>query len=304
MYPVPEQSGRIIVVTGANSGTGLEASHRLATAGARVVMAVRNRAKGEAAARQIQQRHADADLEVRVLDLADLASVRSFADDLARDHGRIDTLLNNAGVMVPPQRLETADGFELQIGTNFLGPLALTNLVLPLLLAAPTPRVVTMCSGVANFGRIDLTDLNWMRRRYSPEGAYAQSKLADVHLFRHLAVLAERSNWNLTSVGAHPGYTHTNLQTSGAQLAPGRSLMTRMTASGLMPGQPVEQGAEPMLMAAAEPGLAGGSYYGPTGRFGLAGPPGPARLNKRMSDAETAARLWAYAQLLTGTAAG
>lgn len=302
MYQVPDQGGRTIVITGANSGTGLEASHRLAGAGARVVMAVRNPTKGEAAAQQVRERNPDADVQVRVVDLASLASVRAFAADLGREHASVDALLNNAGVMTPPQRLETEDGFELQTGSNFLGPLALTNLLLPLLLAAREPRVVTMASGMANFGGIDLDDLNWRRRRYRPEAAYSASKLADVHLFRYLARVATERGWNLVSAGAHPGYTHTNLQTAGAELGEGRTLMSRATSSGLMPGQAPEQGVEPMLMAAAQAGVRGGSYFGPTGRFGLVGPPGPARLNRRMRDSATAAKLWLLAQVLTGTA--
>lgn len=302
-YQVPDQSGRTIVVTGANSGTGLEASHRFAQAGARVVMAVRNAAKGEAAASAVRERHPGADVEVRIVDLSSLASVRSFADGLARDHNRVDTLLNNAGVMTPPERIETEDGFELQIGSNFLGPFALTNQVLPLLLASPSPRVVTIGSGMANMGRIDLDDLSWERRRYRPEAAYAQSKLADIHLFRHLARTASARGWPLVSAGAHPGYTKTNLQTAGASLGQGRSLMSRLTSlEGLLPSQEPEQGAEPMLLAAADPGVVGGAYFGPSGRFGLVGPPAPARLNRRMTDASTAARLWGLAQDLTGTA--
>src|SRR4249920_1682766 len=179
MYSVPDQAGRLIVVTGANSGTGQEAARRLAAAGAHVVMAVRTVAKGEQARAGILAQHPGAELEVRRVDLADLGSVRQFADGLLADGTPIDLLINNAGVMAPPTRMTTADGFELQFGSNYLGPFALTVRLLPLVLAAPAPRVVTMSSGMANFGRIRFADLQWEHGRYSPNLSYAQSKLAD-----------------------------------------------------------------------------------------------------------------------------
>ncbi len=154
MYAVPDQAGKLVVVTGANSGTGREAARRLAGAGARVVMAVRTVAKGERARDEILAENHGGTLEVRRVDLADLASVREFADGLIADGTPVDILINNAGVMAPPTRMTTADGFELQFGSNFLGPFALTMRLLPLVLAAKAPRVVTMSSGVASYGRI------------------------------------------------------------------------------------------------------------------------------------------------------
>ena len=216
MYTVPDQSGRYVVVTGANSGTGKEAVRRLAAAGADVVMAVRTPAKGEAARTEILTDLPQAQLEVRRIDLADLGSVRDFAQALL-DQGRpVDVLINNAGVMAPPHRMLTADGFELQFGSNFLGPFALTYLLLPPLLAAPAPRVVTMTSGTANWGRIHFDDLQW-ERALPRRPAYAQSKLANLLVGRHLAEVASRG-WDLLSTLAHPGYTRTNLQTTGANL--------------------------------------------------------------------------------------
>src|SRR6202034_3554503 len=179
MYSVPDQAGKLIVVTGANSGIGKEAARRLAVAGARVIMAVRTVAKGEQARADILARHPDARLEVRRVDLADLASVKEFADGLLAEPTPVDVLINNAGVMAPPTRMTTADGFELQFGSNFLGPFALTVRLLPAVLAARAPRVVTMSSGVASYGRIRFDDLQW-QRRYRPHLAYAQSKLADL----------------------------------------------------------------------------------------------------------------------------
>src|SRR5580704_17304316 len=199
MYAVPDQAGKLIVVTGANSGTGREATRRLAASGARVVMAVRTVAKGEQARAEIVARQASAQLEVRRVDLADLGTVKEFADGLIADGTPVDVLINNAGVMAPPTRMTTADGFELQFGSNFLGPFALT--MRPLLLAARAPRVVTMSSGVASYGRIRFDDLEWARRRYSPNLSYAQSKLADLMMTLHLADLAAQNGWNLISNG-------------------------------------------------------------------------------------------------------
>jgi NAD(P)-dependent dehydrogenase (short-subunit alcohol dehydrogenase family) len=190
MYTVPDQTGKRAIVTGANSGTGQEAARRLAEAGAHVIMAVRTVAKGDQARAGILARHPGASLEVRRVDLADLASVREFSDGLLGDGTPVDLLVNNAGVMAPPTRMTTADGFELQFGSNFLGPFALTLRLLPVVLAAPAPRVVTMSSGVANFGRIHFADLEWERRRYSVNFAYAQSKLAYLIIGLCLAAIA------------------------------------------------------------------------------------------------------------------
>lgn len=301
MYKVPDQSGRTVVVTGANSGTGREAAERLAAAGAHVVLAVRNPEKGAKALAEIIGVHPEASVEVRIVDLASLASVAAFAEGLERDVGRLDTLINNAGVMAPPRRFETEDGFELQMGSNYLGPFALTTRLLPLLLTAPAPRVTTMSSGVANVGRIHFDDLQWARRRYSPTRAYAQSKLADLLLARHLATVAGQRGWSLRSNAAHPGFTRTNLQTAGASLGRASTHRSPIGSVPFLPSQLPPEGAEPMLFAAADPAAIAGGYYGPSGLFGLVGPTGPARLNRRMRDAGTAARLWAVAQELTST---
>jgi NAD(P)-dependent dehydrogenase (short-subunit alcohol dehydrogenase family) len=299
MYVVPDQAGRLAVVTGANSGTGKEATKRLAAAGARVVMAVRTIAKGEAARAEILAAHPDAQLEVRRIDLADLASVRDFADGLIADGTPLDLLVNNAGVMTPPTRMTTADGFELQFGSNYLGPFALTMRLLPLLLAAAAPRVATMSSGMANMGRIHFDDLQW-ERRYSPVRSYAQSKLADLLMARQLATVATERGWHLISTAAHPGYTRTNLQTAGASLGSDRTRRSIIVALPV-PSQAVEQGAEPLLYAATSPDAVNGGYYGPSRYLELIGPTKPARLNRRMRDDAVAARLWAESERLTGT---
>ncbi|KAA0024081.1 SDR family oxidoreductase [Antrihabitans cavernicola] len=296
MYTVPDQSGKIAVVTGANSGTGKEATARLAAAGAHVVMAVRTVAKGEAAKAEILAEHPDAKLEVRRIDLADLASVQEFADGITTP---LDLLINNAGVMAPPERHTTADNFELQLGSNFLGPFALTMRLLPSLLEAPNPRVATMSSGTAMYGKIRFDDLQW-ERRYSPNLSYAQSKLADLMLTLRLADIVDERRWNLLSTAAHPGYTNTNLQTAGATLSRDKPKMSLLNSLTILPSQEVQQGAEPILFAAADPAATNGAYYGPTGRFGLVGPTGPSRIPRQARNKDNARQLWAAAEKLTG----
>jgi NAD(P)-dependent dehydrogenase (short-subunit alcohol dehydrogenase family) len=301
MYDVPDQTGKYAVVTGANSGTGKEAVRRLAGAGARVVMAVRTVAKGEQAREEILAQYPEARLEVRRIDLAELASVQEFADGLIADGTPIDLLVNNAGVMTPPSRMTTADGFELQFGSNFLGPFALTLRVLPLLLAAPAPRVATMSSGMANIGRIRFDDLQW-EQGYRPAPAYAQSKLADLMFAHQLAAVAAERGWKLLSAAAHPGFTRTNLQSTGPSLGLDKTpLFVRITERvNPLPSQGVEQGAEPLLFAATSAEVKAGAYYGPSKAFGLVGPTKQAKAPKRSLDGEANVRLWQAAEQLTG----
>ncbi|HUD38803.1 MAG TPA: SDR family oxidoreductase [Streptosporangiaceae bacterium] len=299
MYSVPSQASKLIVVTGSNSGIGKEAARRLSAAGADVIMAVRTPAKGEQARSEILAENPDARIEVRRLDLADLSSVTEFADSLSADGRPVDTLINNAGVMAPPSRMTTADGFELQFGSNYLGPFALTLRLLPLVLAAPAPRIVTMSSGVADFGRIHFDDLQWERLRYRTMFCYAQSKLADLIMSLHLAQLASDRDLNLTAVAAHPGFTRTNLQTAGASL--GRDEPKRMIFNTIhvIPSQSVEPGTEPLLYAATSPDAVNGGYYGPNGPFGLVGSTTFIKPPRRARDTATATRLWAESERLT-----
>ncbi len=296
MYRVPDRSGRLFVVTGANSGTGREAAKRLAAAGADVIMAVRSVAKGEQAMAEIGPER----LQVRQLDLADLRSVRAFAAHLIDEGRPLDALINNAGVMGVPKRMETADGFELQLGTNFLGPFALTNLLLPLLLRAQSPRVATMASGLANVGKINFADLN-SERRYGPWSAYAQSKLADLLLGLRLAEVAQRRGWALRSTIAHPGFTRTNLQAAGPNLGRDRPGFNPFGNWNPVPSQAPEQGAEPLLFAAVDPAAENGAYYGPSGAMGLVGQTKRVTLPNAASGPSLARSLWAVAQDLTGT---
>jgi NAD(P)-dependent dehydrogenase (short-subunit alcohol dehydrogenase family) len=300
MYAVPGQAGRLFVVTGANSGLGREAARRLAGAGARVVLAVRTPAKGEQARQAILAEFPQAVLEVRPLDLASLGSVKEFAEELVAEGTPLDVLLSNAGVMTPPSRLTTADGFELQFGTNFLGHFALTLRLLPLLRRAPAPRVVTVSSMAARFGTVRFDDLQ-SERGYRPMPAYGQSKLADLMLARQLAQVATERGWNLMSNAAHPGYTRTNLIDAGAALRQpgGRRMLMHTLAKIPHPVQGVQAGTEPLLYAATSPDAVNGGYYGPNGPFEIAGSPGTARLPRHARDAAAAARLWAEAERLT-----
>lgn len=301
MYQVPDQSGRRIVVTGANSGTGKEAAKRLAGAGAQVVMAIRNLDKGAAAREEILREVPGAQLELRRLDLADLDSVHRFADEIIADGQPLHTLVNNAGVMTPPRRYTTTDGFELQIGSNFLGPFALTNRLLPVLLQAPAARVVTMSSSAAMFGRIHFDDLQYARS-YRPVSAYAQSKLADLLMGMHLAAVARQRGWDLLSAMAHPGYTRTNLQSVGPNMGGGKPPLAYRAAMTLSPSQGVEQGAEPLLFAAADPAVEQAAYYGPGDAFGIVGPTKRVSYPRSARGVDLAASLWSVAEGLTGTA--
>jgi NAD(P)-dependent dehydrogenase (short-subunit alcohol dehydrogenase family) len=300
MYEVPNQSGRLAVVTGANSGIGKEAAKRLGGAGARVVMAVRSLDKGERAKAEILAEHPGAHLDVRRIDLADLASVKDFADAMDADGVPVDLLINNAGVMTPPSRQTTADGFELQFGSNFLGPFALTLRLLPLVLKADAPRVVTMSSIMAWFGRIRFDDLQ-SAEHYHPSQAYSQSKLADSLMAHRLAQIATERGWHLMSNAAHPGFTRTNLQTAGASLGrtrPKRSLFNTVPLFSQLP----PQGTEPLLYAATSPSALNDGYYGPRGFMELRGETTTARRRPHMHDDAVASRLWKEAEHLTGVA--
>jgi NAD(P)-dependent dehydrogenase (short-subunit alcohol dehydrogenase family) len=279
---LPSQEGRVFIITGANSGIGLPTARALGKAGAHVVLAVRDVAKGETAAASVP-----GDREVRRLDLADLASVRTFAEAW---QGDIDVLINNAGVMRTPER-RTVDGFELQVGTNHLGHFALTNLLLPQL----TDRVVTVSSGAHRGGSISLDDLNWQRRRYQRWGAYQQSKLANLLFTLELERRLTAANSPVRALAAHPGYAATNLQFRSE-----RGLEDRvMGLTNRLFAQSDEAGAWPTLFAASQD-LPGGSYVGPDGFAEQRGHPTLVGRTAAASDVEMAKRLWALSEELTG----
>jgi len=300
---LPDLSGTHAVVTGANSGIGLAAATRLAGAGADVTLAVRNAEKGKAAAEGIRAAHPEAGVAVESLDLASLDSVAEFADRLTEAGRAVDLLVNNAGVMTPPERHTTADGFELQVGTNHLGHFALTGRLLPLLGQAPRPRVVTISSLMARIGRIRFDDLQ-SERGYSATATYSQSKLANLLFMLELHRRSEREGWDVVSVGAHPGYAHTNLQHSGPAMGSGLvtrgRLATYRLAEVLHVGQPPAQGCLPTLYAATRPEATGGTYWGPGGLFETRGFPTAATFPRRALDERAAARLWEVSEELTG----
>jgi NAD(P)-dependent dehydrogenase (short-subunit alcohol dehydrogenase family) len=279
---LPRLDGRTVVITGATSGIGRAAAQELSRAGARVVMGVRNTQRGEQVAAGMEGRG-----EVRHLDLTDLASVRAFADGW---DGEIDILINNAGVMAVPEG-RTADGFETQIGTNHLGPFALTGL----LIDHVTDRVVTIASGAHRMGRISLDDLNWERRSYKRWPAYGQSKLANLLFTFELQRRLAEAGSPVRAVAAHPGWAATELQgRTGSRLQNAvAQLGNRVLA------QSGEQGAWPTLFAATQD-IPGGSYAGPDGRGELRGNPHLVSPSSAATDADTARGLWELSERLTG----
>lgn len=295
---IPDQSGRSAVVTGANSGLGLITARELGRAGAHVVLACRDETRGEEAAGAIREQAPDAEIEVMALDLADLAAVRSFAEEVGARPGGLDLLVNNAGVMALPRR-ETADGFEMQIGTNHLGHFALTGLLLPALRQGFDPRVVTVSSGAHHFGKIDFDDLQG-EGSYKRWRAYGQSKLANLLFAYELQRRAQAAGLPLRSMAAHPGYAATNLQ-SAAPRMDGSALKERvMGVANSLFAQDEEMGALPSLYAATVPDLAGGSYVGPDGRLEQSGHPKVVDSNARSKDEQVAGRLWEVSEGLTG----
>ncbi|MGY1771093.1 oxidoreductase [Blastococcus sp. SYSU D00813] len=279
---VPPQDGRTAVVTGANSGLGLETARALAAAGAHVVLAVRDVARGEAAAAALP-----GSTEVRRLDLADLASVRAFA---AGWSGPLDVLVNNAGVMWVPAG-ETVDGFETHLGTNHLGPFALTNLLLPHV----TDRVVTVSSSTHRMGGLDVDDLNWQRRPYSPTAAYAATKLANLLFTLELQRRLTAAGSRLRATAAHPGYAATNLQSHTGN----RAWNAVMAVANRVVATSAAEGALPTLFAATAD-VPGGSYAGPSRLAETRGAPTLVGRTAAASDPALAARLWARSAELTG----
>ncbi|MGH0034222.1 MAG: oxidoreductase [Myxococcota bacterium] len=295
---VPDLSGRTAVVTGANSGLGLETARVIAGAGARVVLACRDPGRAERALEAIRGRHPFADATAMALDLANLASIRDFAKAFEDRFERLDLLCNNAGVMALPER-RTADGFEMQLGTNHLGHFALTGLLLARLRAAGSARVVTVSSAMHRIGRMRFDDLQWTRG-YRKWPAYGQSKLANLLFAYELQRRLEGAGWDVASLAAHPGYASTSLQATGPRME-GNAFMARFMewANGIF-SQSAAMGALPSLYAACAPEARGGEFYGPGGFMEMLGPPVRVESNRRSHDAESARRLWETSAELTG----
>jgi NAD(P)-dependent dehydrogenase (short-subunit alcohol dehydrogenase family) len=294
----PDLDGIRILITGANSGIGLEAARLLAGRGATVILGCRSAEKGRRAMDDVRGTHADANLDLLELDLADLSSVAEAADEARRRWPQLDVLVNNAGVMALPYR-QTVDGFEMQFGTNHLGHFALTGRLLPLLLAAPTPRVVTVSSGMHKIGRTDFDNLDGSRG-YRKWPAYAMSKLANLQFTFELQRRVDRAGLKLTSAAAHPGYARTNLQTAGPRMAGARLLELAWTAVNATVTQSARMGALPTVYAAVAVDVEGGDYIGPRGPAEMRGYPVKVKATRAARDADAAARLWEVSQSLTG----
>jgi NAD(P)-dependent dehydrogenase (short-subunit alcohol dehydrogenase family) len=291
---IPDQRGRTAVVTGGNSGLGLETTRELSRKGARVVLACRDTGKGAAAMWDVRSSVPNADVEVAALDLASLESVRAFAEWFRGEHQRLDLLVNNAGVMAPPRR-ETADGFELQFGTNHLGHFALTALLIGTMGETAGARVVTVSSGAHRMGKIRFEDLQ-SRNHYNRWRAYGQSKLANLLFAFELDRRLRAAGSGILSVAAHPGYAATNLQSAAAPLLDRLVMMV----SNRVIAQSVEMGALPQLYAATHPGVEGGQYIGPDGIGEQRGHPKVVSPSGAARDAETARHLWRVSEDLTG----
>lgn len=287
---IPDQAGRTAVVTGANSGIGFETARALAQKGATVVLACRSPEKGELALERIRRESPAADVSLAPLDLADFDSVAACARALGERFDRLDLLINNAGVMVPPLS-RTRQGFELQFGTNHLGHFALTGRLMPLLTSAPRARVVVVSSVIVNHAQIDLGDLSFDRRPYRRWAAYGQSKLANLMFALELARRLDTARSGVAAIAAHPGGTATDLQRN--------ALFLRTVVNPLLAMKPVD-GALPTLRAAVDPNAQNGSYWGPSGLFEMRGPPIEASIPKHANDPALARRLWEVSEALTG----
>ncbi|UZH10978.1 oxidoreductase [Halomonas sp. BDJS001] len=292
---IPPQRGRTVVVTG-TGGLGFEATLALARAGANVILAGRNASKGATAIDRIRHDVANANVWFEALDLANLDSIAAFGEHLHASFDSIDLLINNAGVMAPPDRKMTADQFELQFGTNYLGHFALTAQLLPLLCKGNQPRVVTLSSVAARSGTIDFDDLQ-SERSYKPMVAYGQSKLACLMFALELQRRSDAAGWGIQSIAAHPGVSRTDLLPNGAGAKSAVGIVRRYLWFLF---QPAAQGALPTLFSATSPHAQGGAYYGPNRLGETRGYPSAAKLPPQSLDIEVASRLWEASERLTG----
>lgn len=303
--PVPDLSGQLAVVTGASDGIGFNIAARLARAGAGIVMPVRNEAKGQAAAKRIRERIPQAHLDVRSLDLSSLASVADFADELVSEARPVHILINNAGVMTPPARQASEDGFELQFATNHLGHFALTTRLLPLLRAG-TASVTTQVSVAANQNAVNWDDINW-DQGYQPMKAYSSSKIAVGLFAMELHRRSEADAWGIRSNVSHPGVSPTNLLSAQPEM--GRSkdtlsvrMIRTLSRRGILFGT-AESAALPAVYAATSPEAEGGHFYGPGGFQHLRGAPAEQRLYSRLESPDDGRRIWELSERLVGVTA-
>jgi len=286
---IGDQTGRVAIVTGSNTGIGKETVRHLAGAGATVIMACRNSDKANQAAEDLRSANPKGAIEVEILDLADLSSVRDFADRIKASHQRLDLLVNNAGVMVPPES-KTNDGFELQFGVNHLGHFALTGQLMDLLAKTPGSRVVTVSSVAHKFGEMDFDDLNWESRTYKKWPSYGQSKLANLLFTLELQKRLAAAKLDVKATAAHPGWTATDLQ---------RHTLSARIFNPLFAMKPWK-GALPTVRAAVDPTIEGGEYFGPHGIGNMRGWPVVETPKATATNEDDAARLWEVSEQLTG----
>lgn len=286
---IPDQSGRVAIVTGSSSGIGFEATRVLAEKNAAVIIAVRNLQKGNAAADRIKTDHRNAVIEVMELDLASLESVRRFAEKFRDGHSRLDLLINNAGVMMPPYS-KTADGFELQFGTNHLGHFALTGLLIDLIMDTPGSRIVNVSSSAHHYGELNFDDLNWEKRPYKKMRSYGDSKIANIYFTYELQRRLDDAGSDTLVTASHPGWTATELQRHTGLLR----FLNHILA------QDTTMGALPTLYAAVGPDVKGGDYFGPSGWREMKGYPKKVESNELSHDKKISARLWQVSEELTG----
>ena len=286
---IPNQKGKVVVVTGSSSGIGYEAARVLVNKNAEVVIAVRNQQKGDAALNKIKSQNSNADVKVMLLDLANLKSIKTFADNYKKKYTKLDLLINNAGVMMPPYG-KTKDGFELQFGTNHLGHFALTAHLFDLIRNTPNARIVNVSSSAHNWGNIDFNDLTWENRKYKTGRSYGDSKIANLYFTYELQKRLGVKNSNPIVTAAHPGWTATELQR--------HSGVFRFLNNFL--AMPIEQGTLPTLRAATDKNAKSGDYFGPDGFREMRGYPVKVESNELSQDKEIAKKLWSISEKLTG----
>lgn len=285
---IPDQSNKTIIITGASSGLGKEASRILAEKKARIIMAVRNTQKAKKVVEEIKKQTPQAKLDVREMDLSNLQSIHSFAEGLKSDYEQIDVLINNAGIMACPFD-KTKDYFEIQMGTNHLGHFALTGLLMPLLKKAKNARIIATSSIGHTMGDIDFDDINWSKRKYKSSQAYADSKIANLYFTYELARKLKNEKSDIKVTAAHPGWTKTNLQKHSWY----------MRALNPFFSQGPDQGVLPTLRAAFDPTASSGDYFGPSRFFEMHGSPKLVNSNERSHDLKAAKKLWALSEQMT-----
>lgn len=284
-----DQTGKIVIVTGCASGIGLETASVLASKNATIIMAVRNLEKGETAQNLIKKNFPTADIRIMELDLASLSSVIAFTEKFKLAFSRLDLLINNAGVMIPPYQ-KTTDGFELQMGTNHLGHFALTGILIDLIKSTKESRIVNVSSMAHKAGNINFNDLNWEKRKYKKWGAYGDSKIANLYFTFSLQKRLEKEKSHIIVAAAHPGYTATKLQRHMGVF----SVLKHVFA------QSIPMGALPTLYAATAKDVKSGNFFGPSGFMEIKGYPKKVVSNTRSQDPQIAEKLWKISEKLTG----